>query len=264
MTGCTATRVAIASIVVLCGMTDKCGRLVGLGVGRKLDVASTPEGATVKVDGVEKGKTPISITDLDVDKGQVQVVTIELAGYKTKEEKVAWTKAEQSLTVTLEEAERERVFTVKSLPSGAKVYVDGNNKGETPCSFSMAMLDRAEFNLLVQHKAYPDVTQKVNVGEETIITLSFNFKRAGGKAMADLDETLTEGEKRWRRACNTYPTDLCSFEYTISPGGEVTNVDNVTCKYKDITNCTRKQVEKMEFTGTGKLRSDAYTWRGSN
>ncbi len=36
------------------------------------------------------------------------------------------------------------------------------------------------------------------------------------------------------------------------------------CKYKDITNCTKKQVEKMVFPSSGELVNDAYTWKGSN
>jgi hypothetical protein len=257
-------RLAIATTVLLCGITDKCGGLFGPSVGEKLDIASAPEGATVKLDGEEMGTTPLTLTELDVEEGQTQVLVFELEGYLPMEEKVTWTQAEQSVAVTLEEAAKERVITVKSIPSNSKVYIDGNNKGETPCSFSMEMLDGAEFNLLVQRKGYPDISEKVKVGPDTIITLSYNFKRDGGKAIEDLDEELVKREKKWRKACKTYASDLCSFEYSINPSGEVTNVDAVKCKYKDITGCTKRQVLKMEFPSTGKLRSDAYTWKGSN
>jgi hypothetical protein len=258
------TRLAMATIVVLCGITDKCGGVFGPKVGKRLDVTSAPEGATVRIDGEERGTTPLTLTDLDVEEGQVQTIAFELEGYVAYEEKITWTKAEQALAVTLEVAARERVITVKSVPQGATVYIDGNKKGETPCSFSMQMVDGAEFNVLIQHKGYDDVSEKVKVGADTILTLPYNFKREGGKAVPDLDEVLVEGEKKWRKACKTYASDVCSFEYTVNPSGDVTDVENVKCKYKDITGCTKRQVEKLEFPSAGKLRSDAYAFRGSN
>jgi hypothetical protein len=259
-----ATHLALASVLVLCGITDKCGGLFGPSIGEKLDITSAPEGATVKVDGEEMGTTPLTLTELDVEEGQTQKLVFVLDGYLSHEEEITWTQAEQSVAVTLKEAAKERVITVKSIPAKAKVYIDGNKKGETPCSFSMEMVDGEEFAILVQRKGYSDVNEKVTVTGDTIITLSYNFKREGGKANKDLDEELVGREKKWRKACKTYASDVCSFEYTINQSGEVTDVDSVKCKYKDITGCTKRQVKKMEFPATGDVRSDAYTWKGSN
>ena len=259
-----ATRLALASIIVLCGITDKCGGLFGPSIGEKLDIASAPDGATVTVDSKEMGTTPLTLTELDVEEGQTQKIVFVLDGYLSHEEEITWTQPEQSVAVTLKEAAKERIITVKSIPSNAKVYIDGNKKGETPCSFSMEMVDGEEFNLLVQRKGYSDVSKKVTVTEDTILTLGFNFKRDGGKAIDDLDEVLVGREKKWRKSCKTYPADSCSFEYSVNPSGEVTNVDSIKCKYKDITGCTKRQILKMEFPSTGDLRSDAYTWKGSN
>ena len=254
----------MASIIVLCGITDKCGGLFGPSIGEKLDITSAPEGATVSVDGAEVGQTPLTLTELDVEEGQTQKIVFVLEGYLEHEEEITWTQPEQSVAVTLKEAAKERVITVKSIPANAKVYIDGNKKGETPCTFSMDMVDGEEFNLLVQRKGYSDLSEKVAVSEDTIVTLGFNFKRDGGKAIADLDEVLVAREKKWRKACKTYASDVCSFEYSVNPSGETTNVDAIKCKYKDITGCTKRQILKMEFASTGELRSDAYTWKGSN
>lgn len=259
-----AARLALATVIVMCGITEKCGGLFGPKVGEKLDITSAPVGATVKVDGEERGTTPLTLTDLDVEEGQTQTLTFEFEGYITHEEKITWEQPEQSLAVTLEQAAKERVITVKSIPSSAKVYIDGNKKGETPCSFSKEMVDGEDFNVLLQRKGYDDVSEKVTVGDDTILTFSYNFKRDGGKAIPDLDDVLLEQEKRWRGKCRTYGGDVCSFEYTIDPAGAVTNVDNVKCKFKDITKCTKRIVEQMVFPSTGNLRSDAYTWKHRN
>ncbi len=252
----------VATVVVLCGI-GKCG-LFGPSVGEKLQVASAPEGATVKIGGVDMGKTPLTLTDLDVEEGQTQTLVFVLDGYLDKEQSVTWTQAEQSVAVTLEAAQKERVFTVKTVPSGAKVYVDGLEKGETPTTFSSKMKDGEEFNLLLQRKGYDDVSRKVKTDAETVITIDVNFKRPGGKANATLDEVLTETEKKWKTACKTIPSDVCSFSYQIGSSGNVTDVDSIKCNYGPITNCTKRMVEKMVFPTDGSVKSDEYKFKGSN
>lgn len=251
-----------ATVVVLCGI-GKCG-VLGPSVGEKLQIASAPEGATVKLDGVEVGTTPLTLTELDVEEGQTQTLTFEMDGYVTTEETVTWKLAEQSVAATLEQDVKERVFTVKSVPSGATVFIDGVEKGETPTTFSREMKDGEEFNLLVQHKGYDDITEKVTVEEDTSIKLAFNFKREGGEADEMLDDELTKTEKKWRRACKTIGSDICKFEYQIGSAGNVTDVDSIKCNYKPITNCTKRMIKKMVFKTEGNARADAYRWTGRN
>jgi hypothetical protein len=254
----------LGTVVLLCGVADRCGGIFGFGVGQKLVIASAPEGATVKIDGVEKGKTPLTLKHLDVEKGQKQVITCGLKGYETATKEIVWNQPEMTIAVTLAPAAKARVITVKTIPDGAKVYIDGKPKGETPLSFQEDLADGAEFNLLVQARKYDDMAEKVTVPGETIMTLTYNLKRKGGKAVPELDQVLLLYEKKWRSSCHTYSTDDCSFDYSVAPGGEVTNVQNVSCKFKDITGCTKRMVQKMTFPPSGDLRSDSYTWKGSN
>ena len=65
-------KVAIACIVLICGLGDKCQPKPE--VGKKLEIVSAPSGATVKVDGVEKGETPLTLTDLGVEVDRVLCV----------------------------------------------------------------------------------------------------------------------------------------------------------------------------------------------
>ena len=252
----------LGSVVLLCGVADKCGGIFG-GVGRKLVIATAPEGATVKIDGVEKGKSPLTVKGMDVEKGQKQVITCEMKGYETGTKEIVWSQPEMTVAITLSPAAKERIITIKTIPDEAKVYLDGKPKGETPVSFSMDLTDGAEFNLLIQFKNYADLTEKVTVPSETIITLTYNLKRKGGLSIPELDTVLLQYEKKWRSSCHTYNTDDCSFDYTIAPGGEVTNVENVSCKLKDITGCTKKMVQKMSFPPSSGLRKDSYAWKGN-
>jgi len=249
------------SLLALCGLVDKC---MGPSVGKKLTIASAPSGATVKIDGEPRGQTPLTLTDLDVEKGQVQSLTFQLEGYEPLVEKVTWTEAEQTLAVTLTKSLKKRVITIKTIPDDASVYIDGKPRGETPLSFEMELADADEFNLLAQSKGYDDLTKKIVIPSDTLITLEYNFKRNNHEVIPELDDVLLEYEKKWKNRCHTYTTDDCSFTYTIAPNGEVTNVTDVSCKFKDITGCTRKTAEKMKFPPSDKLRTDTFTWKGKN
>jgi len=255
-------KLAMASVVVLiCGLGDKCAG--GPEVGSKLEIVSAPEGASVKIDGVEKGKTPLTLTDLGVEKGQVQKIAFELDGYKSAEKTVTWTGAEQSVSATLEKASKERVFTVKSNPDGADVYADGVPKGETPTTWSMDLEDGAEVNILVQRKGYTDISEKITIGSETTKTLEYTFLKEGKLKYADLDKVLLKQEKRWKKACKTISTDVCTFKYSVDEAGTVTGVSAVNCSDPAINGCTAKMVKKMRFPAAEQGRNDNFTWYGS-
>jgi uncharacterized cupredoxin-like copper-binding protein len=252
------------AIFLICGLADKCSKVMQQepAVGQKLQVISAPEGATVKLDGTEKGKTPLVITDLQVKSGESQVVTFNLDGYKTVSKKITWNQAEQVVTATMEKATAERVITVKSSPAGADVYVDGVPKGETPVTFSLELEDGASVSILAQRKGYADQTEKLTFTDETKKDLEFKFFKEGKLSYADLDKVLLKMEKKWRTACKTNPDDVCFFTYNVNSSGKVTAVPTINCKYPDINNCTKKMVRKMKFPAAESGRSDKFTWYG--
>jgi hypothetical protein len=253
-------KLAIACIVLICGLGDKCSSTPE--VGTKLEVVSAPSGATVKIDGKKKGKTPLTLTDLGVEFEQEQTVTFELEGYESTEKTLKWTSAEQSISATLEKAARERVITIKSEPDGAKVFADGNPKGETPASWSMELEDGAEVNILVQKKGYTDIAEKIKFGDEKNKTLEYKFLKSGKLKYADLDKVLLRQEKRWRKACKTISSDVCKFKYAVDTSGKVTKVTSVHCSDPAINKCTKKMVKKMKFPAAEQGRNDNFTWYG--
>ena len=254
-------KLAIAtSLILICGLGDKCSPKPEIGL--KLEVVSAPEGATVAIDGVEKGETPLTLTDLGVEEGQEQKITFTLEGHEPVEKTLKWTSAEQSISATLEKAARERVITVKSEPSGAKVFVDGDPKGETPATWSMELEDGAEISILVQKKGYTDVSEKITFANEKTKTLEYKFLKSGKLKFADLDKVLLRQEKKWRKACKTISSDVCKFKYTVNESGKVTKVGSVNCSDPAINKCTKKLVKKMKFPAAEKGRNDNFTWYG--
>jgi serine/threonine protein kinase len=118
-------------------------------VSGRLLVRSTPSGATVTVDGVEKGTTPVAIRDLAIG---TRDVTIARGGYITATQKVSLTTARPSRTIDVRltaqaaAAPASRTtpvaparpgastgsLAVESRPVGAAVSINGTARGTTP------------------------------------------------------------------------------------------------------------------------------------
>lgn len=89
---------------------------------------TTPSGATVLVNGIERGVTPL-VAD-DVPKG-LAVITFRLAGYREVSREVRLAAGEQrNLALTL--APQPATLKVISTPEGARVFVDDSYQGKTP------------------------------------------------------------------------------------------------------------------------------------
>ena len=102
-----------------------------------LTVTSTPNGATVYVDGVQIGKTPLQGYQIDTGVRRVKQVKVNLSlsGYSNRttqltlkgEEKKVWQAGHLEKLVS-----QTATLTVTSTPSGASVYIDNARIGKTP------------------------------------------------------------------------------------------------------------------------------------
>lgn len=93
-----------------------------------LRVETTPPGATVAVDGTERGQTPLALMGLPI--GQHQV-SLTLEGHLPVSRTVEI--QDQELAVVQEKLVRaEGSIAVRSVPRGARVVLDGEDKGVTP------------------------------------------------------------------------------------------------------------------------------------
>jgi hypothetical protein len=125
----------------------------------RLLVRSTPSGATVSVDGIEKGSTPLALRDVEYG---THTITVARPGYVSESRRVALSasRPSRSLDVALAavaqppatkrpEAPRPSTpatlgrpavttgsLTVDSRPSGAAVSIDGKPSGVTPLTVS--------------------------------------------------------------------------------------------------------------------------------
>jgi hypothetical protein len=119
-------------------------------IGRLL-IRSTPNGASVEVDGVARGVTPLTLRDLDLGS---RAITLSRPGYVDEERRIVLTEARPSRTVDVrltavapaaratarpstpaaiaKPAATTGSLAVESRPTGAAVTIDGKPGGVTP------------------------------------------------------------------------------------------------------------------------------------
>jgi DNA-binding beta-propeller fold protein YncE len=101
----------------------------GLLVEYSLEISTEPKEATIKVDGKEIGQSP------EVFRTTIPKFTLEVEkkGFRTIREEIFLSQASTRKDYALESI--GRTITLSSDPSGAKVYLDGEDTGlTTPCS----------------------------------------------------------------------------------------------------------------------------------
>ena len=100
-----------------------------------LNVTSTPSGATVHLNGIVIGKTPLRGYQIETGVRRQKQVTVRLDydGYKSRTTTLTL-KGGQSVpwTVQLEKFSTIATLRVTSTPNGASVYLDGADIGKTP------------------------------------------------------------------------------------------------------------------------------------
>jgi uncharacterized protein (TIGR02145 family) len=101
-----------------------------------LSISSNPSGATVKLDGVELGKTPLNreIDLSDNNKQGSKTLRLELDNYEAIESPIDYLPSNKPLELDYELKKRKGKFLINSVPEGASVYIDGAFKGITPYS----------------------------------------------------------------------------------------------------------------------------------
>ena len=132
-------------------------------------VHSTPAGATVTVDGVARGATPVAVRGLDVG---THAVAISRPGYRGVERQVVLTPERPSRTLEIELQSLPRAvppaavvadgsLVVDSRPAGAAVFVDGRRIGVTP--LTLRTIAPGAHTVRLEHAGYRPVTTTIEV-----------------------------------------------------------------------------------------------------
>ena len=131
---------------------------------------STPAGAAVTIDGVERGVTPVAVRGLALGSRSVVVTR---AGYRPSQRQVTLTleRPSRSLEIGLvpisaggstPAAARDGALVVDSRPAGATVTIDGRPAGVTPLTIDG--LAPGDHTVRIERPGYRAVTTTVAVG----------------------------------------------------------------------------------------------------
>jgi formylglycine-generating enzyme required for sulfatase activity len=135
-----------------------------------VDFSTTPAGATVTIDGVDAGQTPLST---EVLKGEHEVV-VKLAAHKAWTDKIEVV-ARQDFAVpaiTLEPA--DGLVMLRSTPTNASVTLDGVYQGVTPIEVTVP--PGRSHQLVFFLNGYQEATRQVSTtaGEESSVSVTLD------------------------------------------------------------------------------------------
>ena len=121
-----------------------------------LHCTTEPAGATVLVNGIERGVTPVEV----MIPRNGAMLTFRLEGYKDVEQHVGMSAGERK-TLALKLDGRPARLTVVTEPDKAKVYLDGNFQGLSPVTAESVAA--GEHEIRVELSGYATVSKKVQL-----------------------------------------------------------------------------------------------------
>ncbi len=128
-----------------------------------ITVNTAPPGASVYLDGILRGKTPLTIS---TNPG-THNLKISLSGYKTIVTTFSLGAGQRkTMSYTLQRVVQYGTLKIDSNPQGAKVYIDGTYKGATPLSISSVRAGTHEVKVI--KSGYQTWRENVYVGPNDI------------------------------------------------------------------------------------------------
>ena len=139
-----------------------------------VDCTTDPPGATVTVNGVERGTTPTTLAH--IPKG-LAAITVKLAGYRDETRELRLSPGDrQTLALTLKPLPAR--LTVVSTPEQARVFLDNDYQGKTPVTVSATP---GSHELRVELAGHAPVTRSVSLANGAENTEEFNLASVLGR-----------------------------------------------------------------------------------
>jgi serine/threonine protein kinase len=167
--------VALAAIAIVATVLGGDGTRAAAGTHARLDIVSTPPGATVYIDGERlEGTTPAVFRD--AVRGQAYLVALELDGHQRWESTERVPEEDERLVVTATLIPRTVSLKVESEPPDAEVIVNGKPMGRTP--LSLPTLDPgAATELVIQKRGFLPIKRRLDWSIETDQSHRFELKK---------------------------------------------------------------------------------------
>lgn len=173
--------ILISVLVLLVRFSSKAAEMFfGIKQISGISIMSVPDGATVFLDGKEKGKTPYDDKNLDVKEYLVKLDK-EGASWQGKVKLSPQTITIINRDLATEQAsssgeiltlERGRGMTVVSNPSDSEVEIDGKTYGKTPIAINLGI---GEHTVVVSHPNFLKRSIRANLPNNFNLTLSVDL-----------------------------------------------------------------------------------------
>ena len=222
-----------------------------------IKVTSSPTGARVYLDGKDTGKeTNCLLEDVSVGSHTIKLTKDGYEDYETTVTVEAGKEAEVSATLT--EIEATGSIQVNSNPTGAKVYLDGEDTGkETNCTLEDVSV--GSHTIKLTKDGYEDYETEVTVERDKTATISATLTSLYGSIKVSSTPT---GAKVYLDGTYTGKTTNCTL-YNIEPGSHTIKLTKEG--YKDYeTTVTVEAGKEAEVNATLKEIGWARTFGGSD
>ncbi len=145
--------------------------------GNSVRITSQPSGATIRVDDVERGTTPLEIDNLSVGKHTVEA---RYSGYRTYY---------GSFNITA----RLATLVITSDPVGAEIWIDGVYKGRTTeTGLVVSKVPFGSRSILARYSGYEDATKLVEVSSSGPIGVLVKMGKGRGFLSVETKPTGAE------------------------------------------------------------------------
>ena len=158
-----------------------------------LAVVSTPEKARVYVDNQFRGETPLTIPGLPSGERRVRV---EIKGFEPDARTVR-VRAGETVTEEFRLESNSGVLTLVTEPPGVRVFIDGQDYGETQAAAAgmisealrVDLLPRGEHTLQLQKAGYTHTPRKFAIDTGRVVSLHEKLTR---KFIPDIEVTVRD------------------------------------------------------------------------
>ncbi|MCK5850643.1 MAG: PEGA domain-containing protein [Kiritimatiellae bacterium] len=133
-------------------------------------VHSNPTGATIQINGADRGKTPLLLADLPIGEHRMG---ISITGYRSKEKDIriiSRTPRKIDIDLTSDSA----TLILSSTPSGANVVINGILKGQTPCTIKRIQEGNSTIEMTMEGCESYKQTLKLVAGETQTLQAILN------------------------------------------------------------------------------------------
>jgi uncharacterized protein (TIGR02145 family) len=161
-----------------------------------LNLTSNPIGASVSIDGVELGKTPLN-KEIDLSNNSLRglkLLSIALPSYESVQKEISYYPSNAPLEFNFDLIKSKGTYSITSNPSGASVYFNGTYKGLTPLSGNM---EYGTYEISLQMDEYQNAEKKtLSLNSTALKQLDFILKPIvrADDSVATIEISETKGE----------------------------------------------------------------------